>query len=277
MKTEILTPEFVRKICVAARETGLFQRRERLVFDPSRVEEKNLHDYVSYVDRESERRLVAALSRLLPSAGFITEEATAAYSGEDWCWIIDPLDGTTNYVHGASPYAVSVALAHLTDGIVAGVVYEPCRDECFWALKGGGAYLDDRRIGVSPVAALEAAYIHVGLPYDAVCHGAAVSALLHRFYGKVGGVRICGSAAMDICDVAAGRVDAYVEPALHIWDIAAGMLILREAGGSTVDFSGADWLDAAPDPRGWASSPFDVVAANASLQKAFLQAVRECL
>lgn len=273
----ILSPEFVRQVCMAARSTGDFQRRERLSFDSSRVEEKNLHDYVSYVDREAERRLVAALSALLPEAGFIAEESTAVYAGEPYFWIVDPLDGTTNYLHDHWPYAVSIALAGVAEGLLAGVVYDPGRDECFYARRGGGACVDGRPIRVSEVSALSAAYIHIGLPYDAVRYGEASAALLRRFYGRVGGVRICGSAAMDICGVAAGRVDAYVEPGLRIWDIAAGTLILREAGGRVTDFAGRDLLAALPDPAASALLRFDTVAVNAALHADFLQSAADAL
>ena len=150
------------KVVEVARLTGRFLLNERLVFDRSRVEEKNLHDYVSYVDRESERRLVDSLSVLLPGAGFITEEETVSYRGEACLWIIDPLDGTTNYVHDQPPYAVSIALYGRSAGLLLGVVYEPCHDECFYAWKDGGAYLNGVRISASPVTFGSYGYLWCG-------------------------------------------------------------------------------------------------------------------
>ncbi|MCD8288215.1 MAG: inositol monophosphatase [Porphyromonadaceae bacterium] len=266
----------VERVAEIARCTGSFLREERLVFDVGRVEEKNLHDYVSYVDRASERRLVEALTPVLPGAGFLTEEATVAYKEEEYVWIIDPLDGTTNYVHGQPPYAVSIALYGRTEGVLVGVVYDPCREECYTAWKGGGAYLQGKPIAPSAVRTVEGAYLHLGLPYDAVRFGTLSTALLSRFYGRAGGVRIAGSAALDLCGVAAGRVDAYVEPSLHVWDVAAGLLILREAGGRATDFAGHPLLETSEGESVLPSDGYDVVAANVSLHPEFLCQVKAC-
>lgn len=267
-----------QKVVESVRLVGRFICQERSVFDPSRIEEKNLHDYVSYVDRESERRLVALLSTLLPTAGFITEEATAAYAGEPYVWIIDPLDGTTNYLHAHAPYVVSVALYGREAGLLVGVVYSPSSDECFYAWKGGGgAYLNGTRLVVSSADSISAAYLHLGLPYDAVKYGRLSAALLSRFYGRVGAVRIAGSAAMDICDVAAGRCDAYIEPSLHVWDVAAAMLILHEAGGVITDFANFSWLDIMRRGDVPEVNHYDVVAATPRLHAEVLAGVHDCL
>ena len=265
------------KVVEVARLTGRFLLNERLVFDRSRVEEKNLHDYVSYVDRESERRLVDSLSVLLPGAGFITEEGTVSYRGEACLWIIDPLDGTTNYVHDQPPYAVSIALYGRSAGLLLGVVYEPCHDECFYAWKDGGAYLNGVRISASPVTSIGTAYIHLGLPYDAEKYRTFSTAMLSRFYGHVGGVRIAGSAAMDICGVAAGRTEAYIEPSLHLWDVAAGILILREAGGIVSDFEGNSLLYGATAGDSLRVDGYDVVATNSGLHADVLSYLYDCL
>lgn len=129
------------KVCEIARAAGGFLKEERKNFHREVVEEKHAHDYVSYVDKESEKRVVADLKALLPEAGFIVEEGSATYRDEPYCWVVDPLDGTTNYIHDNAPYCVSIGLRN-RDELLAGVVYDPCADECFYAWKGGGAYLN---------------------------------------------------------------------------------------------------------------------------------------
>ena len=155
--------EQVRSLAVDA---GTFLRNERKTFDRGRVEEKGAHDYVSYVDKESERRIVSGLQALLPEAGFITEEGSAEYHDEPCCWVVDPLDGTTNYIHDVAPYCVSIALRS-RDELLLGVIYEPVRDECFYAWQGGGAYLNGVRMCVSDVASLDEAYVVAELPDNA--------------------------------------------------------------------------------------------------------------
>ncbi len=269
--------DLTQKVAEAARQAGRFMLQERQVFDPSRIEEKGLHDYVSYVDRETERLLVASLSALLPGSGFITEEATASHAGEPCLWIVDPLDGTTNYLHNQSPYAVSIALYGRGAGLLLGVVYEPNRDECFCAWKGGGAYLNGVRLSVSPIDDVGAAYVHLGLPYDAERFGALMTSLMARFYGHVGAVRIAGSAAMDICGVAAGRCDAYIEPSLHVWDVAAGILILQEAGGVVTDFAGKAWFDGVAGVDFPGVNGYDVLATTSLLHTDVQSYVNDCL
>ena len=136
---ELDLQQLTTEVCRIATEAGNFLRKERRSFSRERVVEKHAHDYVSYVDKESERLLVAQLSALLPEAGFIAEEGSAVYKNEPYCWVIDPLDGTTNYIHDNAPYCVSIALRSCTE-LLLGVVYEVCRDECFYAWKGGKAW-----------------------------------------------------------------------------------------------------------------------------------------
>ena len=145
-------------VCRIATEAGHFLKEERKNFRRESVVEKHAHDYVSYVDKESEVRIVKALSALLPEAGFITEEGSATYQDEPYCWVIDPLDGTTNYIHDEAPYCVCIALRSRTE-LLLGVVYEVCRNECFYAWKGSKAYLDDKEIHVSDVSDLDKAFI----------------------------------------------------------------------------------------------------------------------
>lgn len=227
----------VREVAV---EVGAFLREQRAAFDRSAVQEKGPHDYVSYVDKASEELLVKALSALLPEAGFVTEEKTTGqYAGEEYCWVIDPLDGTTNFIHDMAPYCVSIALRSQTE-LLLGVVYEVCRNECYWAYKGGGAYLNDRPIHVTDIASMDQAQILLGFPYDSERFRPVVLSLIGQMYGSVGAERLLGSAAVELCYVAAGRAEARIEGLLGPWDVAAGCLILSEAGGLATDFSGGD-------------------------------------
>lgn len=223
----------------AAREAGAYLKAEREKFDLSRVEEKGAHNYVSYVDKESERRIVARLRALWPEAGFITEEGSAQRDGEAYYWVVDPLDGTSNYIHNQAPYCVSIALCGPT-GTLLGVVYEVCRKECFCAVRGGKAYLDGREIRVSGVDAVDQAFIELGFPYNAQAYHPTALRLVDWMYGRVGGIRLMGSAAAELCYVAAGRFEARIEAYLGPWDIAAGALIVQQAGGKVTDFEGGE-------------------------------------
>lgn len=136
MDLERLTEE-VKKLAV---ETGKFLRDERVAFNQDKVEQKGAHDYVSYVDKASEKRIVARLHELLPEAGFVAEEGSGTFGSQEYCWVVDPLDGTSNYIHDSAPYCVSIALRNREE-ILLGVVYECCRDELFWAYRGGKAYM----------------------------------------------------------------------------------------------------------------------------------------
>ena len=231
----------VSQVCDVAVGVGAFLREQRAAFDRSAVQEKGPHDYVSYVDKASEERLVQELSALLPEAGFVTEEKTTGqYAGEEeYCWVIDPLDGTTNFIHDMAPYCVSIALRSQTE-LLLGVVYEVCRNECYWAYKGGGAYLNGRPIHVTDIASMDRAQILLGFPYDSEHFRPVVLSLIGQMYGTVGAERLLGSAAVELCYVAAGRAEARIEGFLGPWDVAAGCLILSEAGGRVTDFSGGD-------------------------------------
>lgn len=232
-------------LCVEVRQiacdAGAFLRDERRRFDRSRVEEKSAHNYVSYVDKESERQIIDRLAALLPEAGVIAEEGSGAQTDERYCWVIDPLDGTTNYIHDLAPYCVSIALRDREE-VVLGVVYEVCRNECFYAVQGGAAYRDGEEIRVSDVSELSQACIALGFPYNSDAYRPIASGLVDRLYGFAGGTRLMGSAAAELCYVAAGRFDARIEAYLGPWDVAAGAFILQQAGGKVTDFRGGnDW------------------------------------
>ncbi|WP_046247061.1 inositol monophosphatase family protein [Hymenobacter terrenus] len=219
------------------RTTAQFIRQEASTFDRSKIEHKGLHDLVSYVDQETERKLVAGLRQLLPEAGFITEEGTAGpdTETEEFTWIIDPLDGTTNFVHGLPVYSISVGLLHHKE-LVVGVVHEVNRDESFRAVRGGGAFCNDQPIHVTDIPELNGALIATGFPYKDFGKMNAYLQLLGAFMSRSHGVRRLGSAAVDLAYVAAGRCEAFFEFNLNSYDVAAGILLVREAGGHVTQF-----------------------------------------
>ncbi|MBC6365494.1 inositol monophosphatase family protein [Algoriphagus sp. AK58] len=220
-----------------AKEVGAFIRKERQHFDVEKVEHKGFNDLVSYVDKEAERQIVEKLGAIFPEAGFITEEGTSTAQGEIYNWVIDPLDGTTNFIHGIPVFAVSIGLME-KDEVIMGVVYEVNRHECFYAMKGGGAFCNDTPIRVSKAPGLSASLISTGFPYYNF-------ELIDRYLNsmkslmqKTHGLRRLGSAAVDLCYVAAGRTEGFFEYNLNSYDVAAGVIIVQEAGGKVTDFSG---------------------------------------
>lgn len=224
-----------------ARKAGAFLRDERQKFDRERVEEKSAHNYVSYVDKESERRLVEPTFDIASRSRVIAEEGSGSLTDEEYCWVIDPLDGTSNYIHDMAPYSVSIALRDREE-LLLGVVYEVCRNECFYAWKGSKAYLDGKEIRVTDVAVLDKAFVALGFPYDSDHYRPVAQKLMDRLYGYAGGTRLLGSAAAELCYVACGRFDARIEGHLGPWDVAAGGLILMQAGGRLSDFAGGAHL-----------------------------------
>ncbi|WP_177603863.1 inositol monophosphatase family protein [uncultured Phocaeicola sp.] len=228
--------EKVRELAV---ETGAFIRNERKKFSRDKVEKKHAHDYVSYVDKESERRIVSRLKELLPEAGFIAEEGTGSLTDETYCWVVDPLDGTTNFIHDNAPYCVSIALRNREEFLI-GVVYEICRDECFWTYKGSPSFLNGNEIHVSAVSDPDDTFLALGFPYNVHDYKPTAIHLVNQCYGRISGLRLLGAAAAELCYVAAGRFDARIEAYLGPWDIAAGSLILLNAGGKITDFKGGN-------------------------------------
>lgn len=254
----------LENICIEvqqiARSAGSFLRDERRKFNREQVEEKSAHNYVSYVDKESERQLVEQLSALLPEAGFIAEEGSGSLTDENYCWVIDPLDGTSNYIHDIAPYCVSIALRNKEE-LLLGVVYEVCRDECFYAWKDSKAWMNGQEIHVTDIAILDKAFIALGFPYDSDRYRPVARKLVDRLYGFAGGTRLMGSAAAELCYVACGRFEARVEAYLGPWDVAAGGLILMQAGGKLTDFEGGD---------SWPSAE-QVVASNGAIHDTILR------
>lgn len=227
------------EVCQLAREVAAFQRQELAVFDRGNIEHKGVHDLVSYVDRESEKQLVARLQQLLPEAGFITEEGTVAQEDKALRWIIDPLDGTTNFTHGLPFFSISIALA-AGEELLLGVVYESNREECFSAYKDGGARLNGQTIRVSEVPVLDQALLATGFPYYAFDRIENYLTVLRYFMQHTQGMRRLGSAALDLAYVACGRFEGYFEYNLNSYDVAAGALLVAEAGGKVTDFKGGN-------------------------------------
>ena len=225
--------------CDVARSTGKFMAEERVGFDSSKIEFKGVHDLVSYVDKESEKRIIAALQIVLPESGFIAEEGTCSKRGERFNWVIDPLDGTTNYIQGVPIYAVSIGLLD-GDELVLGVVYEVGRQECFYAWKDGGAYLNNQPIRVSTRNNMNNALLATGFPYSDFSRMDEYLELLKLTMTNARGVRRLGSAATDLAYVACGRFDAFWEYDLKPWDVAAGAVIVKEAGGVVTDYKGGN-------------------------------------
>ena len=299
--------KYTLAVCEIARQAGAYIREERRKFSLESVERKHAHDYVSYVDKGSERLIVSALRELLPEAGFITEEGTArevrseerGVRSEKLLWVVDPLDGTTNFIHQYAPYAVSIALLQ-GKTVLIGVVYEICADECFYAWKGGGAWLCGTRseeCGVRNVECgmrnvecgmrnvecgmrnvecgmrseklrvssqkMQDALLCLQFPYNSDAYKPVMKRLIDRLYGHVGSIRACGSAAMALCQVAAGRLDGYAEQYIGQWDYMAGSLIVMEAGGTVTDYSGSQDF----------TQGNSVVATNGVIQQDFLSVI----
>jgi myo-inositol-1(or 4)-monophosphatase len=233
-------PEHIcRQVCDIAIRTGAYIRSDvdKLKNDDIRL--KGHNDFVTVVDTTSERLLTEALTRVLPEAGFIVEEGTASKKGARYNWVVDPLDGTTNFIHAIPVFAVSIALLD-GDATVAGVVYDVMRGECFYAWHDGGAYLNGAPIHVSPAPHLSDALLATGFPYSDFSHMDKYLQLLGFLMGNCHGIRRMGSAAIDLAYVACGRFEGFFEYGLHPWDVAAGTLIVKEAGGSISDFRGGE-------------------------------------
>ncbi|MGY3212107.1 inositol monophosphatase family protein [Mucilaginibacter sp. HD30] len=231
--------EITAKVIEVAKQAGAFILEERKTFAAEKIEYKGLNDLVSYVDKTAEEMIVKGLESVISEAGFITEEQTTTKLGERYNWIIDPLDGTTNFIHGLPVFSVSIALKEY-DELVAGVVYEVNLDECFYACKGAPAYLNGKEIKVSSAATIGDSLLATGFPYYDFNKQQQYIALFTHLMKSCHGLRRLGSAAVDLAYTACGRFDAYYEYNLNPWDVAAGIVIVRQAGGHVVNYSGGD-------------------------------------
>jgi myo-inositol-1(or 4)-monophosphatase len=226
----------------AARRAGSVINRAARDLEGVTVTRKRQNDFVTEVDHEAEAAIIEVLRRAYPGHAILAEES-GAHGTSEYEWIIDPLDGTTNFIHGFPQYAVSIALRHR--GVLEqAVVYDPGRNELFTATRGRGAFLNDRRIRVSKRAKLAEALIGTGFPFRDLQHLDEYMAAFKLVTRETAGIRRAGAAALDLAYVAAGRLDGFWEIGLAAWDMAAGALLILEAGGLVSDFDGeSNYLD----------------------------------
>lgn len=218
------------------RSVAKMLKSELADFSVEKVETKGLHDFVSYVDKAAEEILVNELHKILPEAGFIAEENTKTKIGERYNWVVDPLDGTTNFIHGIPLFSISVALMEKEE-VISGVVFEVNLEECFYAWNNSKAYLNGKEIEVSKANKLSDSLLATGFPYSDYSKLGPYLNFFQHLLRKTHGIRRFGSAAVDLAYVACGRFEGFYEYGLHAWDIAAGTLIVQQAGGKVTDFS----------------------------------------
>lgn len=220
----------------AARQAGSVIMRSFSRIDSLTVSEKQANDFVSEVDRNAEKAIIDTLRRAYPNHAILAEES-GSHGKDEFQWIIDPLDGTTNYLHGFPQFAVSIALQH-RKRLECAVVYDPVRDEVFTADRGAGALLNDRRLRVTEQKSLKGALIGTGIPFRDQRYIDAYLGMLKTLTLETAGIRRPGSAALDFAYVASGRLDGFWELGLSVWDFAAGALLVQEAGGTVSDIGG---------------------------------------
>ncbi len=251
------------QVCNLSRGVGMFIREEAQKLSADQVEIKGKHDLVTYVDKEAEQRIIEELKKILPQAGFIAEESPDLKTAEEFNWIIDPLDGTTNFIHGLPIFSISIALAH-KNKIISGVIYEINQDECFYAWKDGGAFLNGKKIQVSKTKTLDDSLLATGFPYYDYSRLEPYLQLFKYFMQNTRGVRRLGSAAVDLAYVACGRFDGFYEYGLNPWDVAAGIILVQEAKGKCMDFNGGkDYLYGK-----------EIITSNKNIQKELLKSIR---
>jgi myo-inositol-1(or 4)-monophosphatase len=256
----------LEKICNRVKDLALavgdFIRQEATQFSSGKIETKGVHNYVTYVDKGAEEKLTKGLSLIIPGTGFITEEETTKRITREYTWVIDPLDGTTNFIHGLPPYSISIGLMK-ENKIILGLVLEVVTGECFYAWESGPALLNGDEIAVSKTSSVKDALIATGFPYtDFERFGPFMDSLMY-FMRNTHGVRRLGSAAIDLAYLGCGRLDAFWEYSLNPWDVAAGAFIIEQAGGRVADFSGgSNYLFGK-----------EIVAANALIFDEFLNIV----
>lgn len=248
----------------AAREAGKIIFRNMARVESLNVKIKQKNDFVSEVDLQAEHEIINIIHKAYPQHGILAEESGTSNSDDEYQWIIDPLDGTTNFLRGFPHYAVSIALRH-KQRLELGVIYDPFKDELFCTHRGSGATLNDRKIRVSKLLTYEGALLGTGFPYRENQNIDAYIPALQEFMLKTAGIRRAGSAALDLAYVAAGRLDGFWEFGLNSWDIAAGCLLVQEAGGLV------------GDPNGGSThiESGNIVAANPKLFRLMLQTINQ--
>ena len=256
--------ELTVKTVELAEEVGIYIKGQLGTIKSKEIEVKGSHDFVTYVDKTAEEKIITQLKLLLPEAGFIAEEGTETERGERYTWIVDPLDGTTNFIHSIPCVAISIALMDV-DEIVIGVVREINMKESFYAWKGSKAFLNGEEIHVSDKSSLQDSLLITGFPNRDFSRVDAYLKLFKHFMEETHGLRRFGSAAVDLAWVAAGRGEAFYEYGLSPWDVAAGALIVQQAGGQVCDFSGGD---------DWLFGP-DILASNGGIHGEMVRVLKE--
>ena len=227
------------------------------------VTAKQRNDFVSEADVQAEQEIIQTLRKTYPNHGILAEESGEQHGHDDYQWVIDPLDGTTNFLHGIPHFAISIGFRH-KNRLEAGLVYDPIRQEMFTASRGAGAQINDRRMRVSNIPQMENALLGTGFPFRYPQHQPAYLNFFGSLFGKCVEVRRAGAASLDLAYVASGRLDGYWEFGLKEWDIAAGALLVQEAGGLVSDFVGGnDFMKSG-----------NIVAGNPKVFKALLQEMR---
>jgi myo-inositol-1(or 4)-monophosphatase len=227
----------------AARRAGSIINRAALDGSGLEVRSKRMNDFVTRVDHAAEEAIIEIVRKAYPDHAVLAEESGDTAGPAEYQWIIDPLDGTTNFIHGFPQYCVSIAIRH-REALTHGVIYDPLKNELFTASKGRGAFLNDRRVRVSKCIRLSDALVGTGFPFKEIAHLERYSLQLKEMMQKSAGVRRAGAAALDLAYVACGRLDAFWELGLSPWDMAAGALMIQEAGGLVGDLRGeAGYLD----------------------------------
>jgi myo-inositol-1(or 4)-monophosphatase len=221
----------------AARRAGSIINRAALDGSGYEVRSKRMNDFVTKVDHAAEEAIIEIVRKAYPDHAVLAEESGAAEGQAEYQWVIDPLDGTTNFIHGFPQYCVSIAIRH-REALAHGVIYDPIKNELFTASKGRGAFLNDRRIRVSKCLRLGDALVGTGFPFKEIEQIERYSGQLKQIMQKTAGVRRAGAAALDLAYVACGRLDAFWELGLAPWDMAAGALMIQEAGGLVADLRG---------------------------------------
>lgn len=238
----IYLEKLAQDVCGLARETGFFIKNQLTGPHLLDIKEKGSHDYVTRVDRRAEELLIHGLGKFLPKSGFLAEENVGNTSIKEFMWIIDPLDGTTNFIHGVPLFSISIALCHHGE-IILGVIYEINLDECFYAWKGSPAFLNDRQITASKISELDHSLFATGFPYYDYGRMEPYMKVFDYLMRHSSGLRRLGSAAVDLAYVACGRFEGFYEYGLRPWDVAAGAFLVQQAGGVVSDFkSGNNYL-----------------------------------
>jgi myo-inositol-1(or 4)-monophosphatase len=255
--------KITNQVCSLAAETGQFLRNEISRLKASDIEIKSINNFVTYVDKQSEERLVKGLSMILPGSGFIAEE-NPSLQKKELTWIVDPLDGTTNFIHGVPLYSISIALME-NDEIILGVIYEVNLEECFYTWRDEKSFLNGKIIRVSQVPHLKESLFATGFPYYDYSRLEHYLNLFRYMMQFSHGIRRLGSAAADLAYVACGRYDGFYEYGLSPWDVAAGTLIVKNAGGIVSDFEGG---------RNYIFGK-EIIATNHHVFNEFLEKIRE--